>query len=375
MLPQPIGLDASERSPLTVQAAMLEALVAGEGLQRVGEIAEQHAGAPVGIFVPRPGTDGATGSPAERYVAELVAGGDPAQPDDVAEVVPIVSAGELQGAVLMLGDGGPEAYDYLCAAAVAALTGIAMLNARDDTARSLDASLLGDLLAREEVRAGDVLRRARLLGSDLGDGAVALCIDPRGRQPGGLVALILSERPDALAEKVGKRVYALLPGDVEAARRAVDRLRGQVVVGVSSHYREAGDARLALAEAELLLDVAASGPPAGETAASSTFRLLFRLFASHPEEVWRFSDSTIGAIVRHDERHGTELVATLRAYQEHNCNMNLTAKAIYTHRHTVSNRLARVQELTGLDPFQGEDRELLGLALKARRIVELRPTR
>jgi sugar diacid utilization regulator len=307
-------------------------------------------------------------------VAELVAGGDPSQPEDVTAVAPIVSAGEIQGAVLLLGPGGPAADDYLSAAAVASLTGIAMLNARDDTARSLDSSLLGELLAGRKIRAGDVLRRAKLLGSDLSDGAVALCIDPLGRQPGRLVAMVLSERPDALAEKVGTRVFALLPGDVEAARRTVDRLTGKAVVGVSAHYRQAGDARLALAEAELLLDVAAAGgPERGESSASASFRLLFRLFASHPEEIRRFSDSTIGAIVRHDEQNGTELVATLRAYQEQNCNMNLTAKAIYTHRHTVSNRLARVQELTGLDPFQNEDRELLGLALKAGRIVELRP--
>ena len=32
--------------------------------------------------------------------------------------------------------------------------------------------------------------------------------------------------------------------------------------------------------------------------------------------------------------------------------MNLTAKATYTHRHTVSNRLNRIEELTGLDPSQ-----------------------
>ena len=50
--------------------------------------------------------------------------------------------------------------------------------------------------------------------------------------------------------------------------------------------------------------------------------------------------------------------------------MNATARAIYAHRHTVAYRLERVRELTGLDPAATEDRERLGLGLKALRIVE-----
>ena len=48
---------------------------------------------------------------------------------------------------------------------------------------------------------------------------------------------------------------------------------------------------------------------------------------------------------------------------------NATATAIYAHRHTVAYRLDRVRELTGLDPMQSEDRERLGLGLKAYRII------
>ena len=49
--------------------------------------------------------------------------------------------------------------------------------------------------------------------------------------------------------------------------------------------------------------------------------------------------------------------------------MNATAAAIYAHRHTVAYRLERVKELTGLDPMLSEDRERLGLGLKAYRII------
>ncbi len=49
--------------------------------------------------------------------------------------------------------------------------------------------------------------------------------------------------------------------------------------------------------------------------------------------------------------------------------MNATAQAIHTHRHTVGYRLDRIRELTGLNPFLSEDRERLGLGLKAYRII------
>jgi hypothetical protein len=39
------------------------------------------------------------------------------------------------------------------------------------------------------------------------------------------------------------------------------------------------------------------------------------------------------------------------------------------HRHTVAYRLERVRELTSLDPMRSEDRERLGLGLKAYRIM------
>ena len=54
-------------------------------------------------------------------------------------------------------------------------------------------------------------------------------------------------------------------------------------------------------------------------------------------------------------------------YLGQNCNMNATAQAIHAHRHTVSYRLERVKDLSGLDPFTSEDHERLGLGLKAYR--------
>jgi DNA-binding PucR family transcriptional regulator len=82
-----------------------------------------------------------------------------------------------------------------------------------------------------------------------------------------------------------------------------------------------------------------------------------------------FYEDTIAPAVRYDEQYTTDLVTTLGAYLANNCNMNQTAQAIYAHRHTVAYRLERIRDLTGLDPMTSEDRERLGLGLKAYRVI------
>ena len=349
---------------------MVGAVLAGDGLERIAEIASSHARVPVAVIVPRLGTRVDGWVSYERYVSARLAGGRPDRPAEVSAEVPIVSGGQELGAVLMLGPGGaPDAGEYLHVAAVAALTEVAVAEARDETEQTLRGSFLEELRTREDLDPHDIVRRARRLGTDLAEGAVALVAEPQGRAPGRLVAAISGERPDSLAQVVGDRVYALLPCTVEEARRVATRLGRQAAVGVSSRYSSPAELRRALEEAELVLEVSRDGHGPGEEIGDTTYRLLFRVLASHPEEVRSFFEDTVAPIVRYDEQYSTDLVATLSAYLENNCNMNATAASIYAHRHTVSYRLERIRDLTGLDPMTSEDRERLGLGLKAHRII------
>ena len=155
------------------------------------------------------------------------------------------------------------------------------------------------------------------------------------------------------------RVYALLPArgadaaaTLAAARRLAARLQRHGTVGVSSFYGDVADLGRAIQEAELVLDVLRrSDVPIDEDIGTGTYRLLFRVLASHPEEVRSFYEDTVAPLVAYDAQYSTDLVGTLSAYLERNCNMNATASAIYAHRHTVAYRLERVKELTGLDPL------------------------
>jgi hypothetical protein len=364
-----LSRDLNPPTPRGAHLEMVGAVLAGDGLPRIAEIASEYVGAPVAVVVPRLGPLATRDARLERYVAERLEGAVPERPADVVAEEPIASAGRELGAVLMLGPGGPDASEYLHMAAVAAITEVAVAEARDETEQSLRGSLLEELLRRDDLEPGDVVRRAARMGCDLSEGVVGLCADPGERSAGRLIAVIADERPDALVQAIGTRVYALLPGSLDDARRVATRLGRQAVVGVSSRYTDPAEVRRALEEAELVLDVTADGHAPEEDIGGGTYRLLFRVLASHPEEVRSFYEDTVAPVVRYDEQYSTDLVGTLEAYLGENCNMNATASAIYAHRHTVAYRLERVRELTGLNPMASEDRERLGLGLKAYRII------
>jgi hypothetical protein len=353
-------------SPRGAHLEMVGAVLAGDGLERVAEIASAHAGAPVAVIVPRLGMGRGPWARYERYVAARLSGGRPEPPSELTAEVPISSGGRPLGAVLLFGRGGADAGDYLHMAAIAALTEVAVAEARDETEQSLRGSFLEEVLSRPELEPAEIERRAGRLGFDLDAGYVALCAEAHSRTRASLAA----EIPGSLAQPVGDRLYALLPGDAQQARRVAARIGRHAPVAVSSYHSGPGDVRRALEEAELVLGVtAASGGPPVEEIGEGTYRLLFRVLASHPHEVRSFYDDTVAPLVRYDEQYSTDLLGTLSAYLGNNCNMAATASAIHAHRHTVGYRLDRVKELTGLDPLRSEDRERLGLGLKAYRII------
>ena len=333
---------------VTTHLEMVDAILHGEGLDRVAEIAMREVGSPVTISLPRLGLRGGEAPGGKPFVT-----------------VPILSGDEQVGTVAAFGDADEE---VLQLAAVASLTEVALLQAREDVEDRLRGSVL------EELRAGrvdDVERRARRLGCDLTEGAFALVCAPSGERPRQLASLITASHPGALAEPLDDgRVWALLPaaaGDTRP-RLLAERLAAHGSVGVSGHYGDVGELPRALDEAELVLAVRRRGT--AEDLGTATYRLLFRVLASRPEEVRAFYEDTLAPVVRYDEQYASDLVGTLAAWFAHDCNMAATAAAIHAHRHTVAYRLERIKELSGLDPAVSEDRERLGLGLKAHKVLE-----
>jgi sugar diacid utilization regulator len=360
-----------------LQARLLGAVLAGDGLQGLVDLAAVEAGGPVAIVLPARGVS--VGSPE----------GDDLESHTVEVEVPVLAGQTEIGAVRMLAapNGMPaiDREEVARATALAAVTEVAMGDARDEVEHDLRASLVEDL-RHERVDGAEVARRAGRLGCDLENGALALVAEIRTRKPRGAAALIETEWPGALAELAGEppeRVYALMPstgpnaGPEKAGRsvhKLLERLRSYGLAAASSFYADPGDLHQAMREAELVLEVTRRDERLAEQIEAGTgdsvYRLLFRALISDPDEVRSFYEETVAPVVEHDRGYRAELLATLEAYLAHDCNMNATARAIFAHRHTVAYRLERVKELTGLDPSSGDDRERLGLGIKAFRILE-----
>ncbi|MDO8186170.1 helix-turn-helix domain-containing protein [Conexibacter sp. JD483] len=374
---------------------LVAAVLGGEGLTRVAQLVSAAVRAPVAILVPRIAVAAAFPATIElgalrRYTRERVEGRATHRPQELVAEAPVLAGTDLIGVVALLrGEQPPpaEAQELLQLAAVASLTEVGIEDAKREVEQELRGTLLEELRTPgEQLDARQVVRRAARLGCDVSRGAVALCAGAVGadrRDLDALVAAIAAQQPGALAQTVDGRVFAIVPppadedGDGDLAARTLSSARllarslsPRAVCGLSSFCADPAALPRAIQEAELVLDVLRrSGGAVAEDVGQGTYRLLFRVLASHPEELRAFYDETVGPLVRYDERHASELVRTVETYLAQDCNVNATAAAIGAHRHTVAHRLERVKELTKLDPLRSEDRERLGLGLKALRII------
>jgi sugar diacid utilization regulator len=280
----------------------------------------------------------------------------------------------------------PQTAEHLAGAAVAALIQLVIHDTREATELELRESFLEELRSRKGLTGAEIVRRAARFGCDLAGGGMVLCATLTSARGHLVIATIVAEHPGALVEQLlsdgvepRPLLYAVLPtgtGDGTAAatqasaRALAIRLRRHAIVGVSSFHTDPAGLPEAMREAELVQEVVRrSGAPIADELGGGTYTLLFRMLASHPEEIRVFYDSTVAPLARYDDQYHTELVRTLQCYLDANCNMNATAAAIFAHRHTVAYRLERIHDLTGLDPTLSDHRERLGIGLKIHRLL------
>ncbi|MGH8823582.1 MAG: PucR family transcriptional regulator [Jiangellaceae bacterium] len=171
------------------------------------------------------------------------------------------------------------------------------------------------------------------------------------------------------------QVVALVPvagvddpvGKVRAALQRLEAgLRGtRLAVGVSGVVaRDALAGALDEGRHAQRLAALRGGPVAVVTVDEVTSHVL--LLAAVPDDVRRtFAARVLGPVLDHDERHGGNLVATLRAFLEANGSWSRCAEALHLHVNSVRYRISRVEALTGRDISRFEDRVDLFLALRS----------
>ena len=73
----------------------------------------------------------------------------------------------------------------------------------------------------------------------------------------------------------------------------------------------------------------------------------------------------MSTLLRHDTRHGTRFVATLRAWLESQGDLTLAAERLAVHPNTVRNRLRKMGELSPLDLYDARQRLAMTIMLAA----------
>jgi hypothetical protein len=361
----------------TLHLAMLDAVLAGEGLGAVAELAAAECHGPVALLVPR--LDVEAGSPGalaqlgrlRRYALDRCRGRVATVPAGVVAEVPIVSGEELLGVVLLLGDGpaGEDVLERLRLVSVAALTEIALARAAEVPDERASATLLDALAAGAALDREDIVRRAARAGCDLRGGAVAVCCELHVERPRHVAALVRDDWPGALAQHVlgadtlgVPRLHALLParnGPAGGAGELAGRLARHGPVGLSRLCEDPGELGRAMDAAALALDLrpdSGAGPPWSVSVADDADA------RSHYE-------STLAPLVRYDDQYGTELVPTLERVLGAAGDAAEVAAGLGVPAHTVRYRIEKARELSGWDAAVPAHRRSLALGVRCLRVV------
>ncbi|MER6956874.1 MULTISPECIES: helix-turn-helix domain-containing protein [unclassified Streptomyces] len=180
-------------------------------------------------------------------------------------------------------------------------------------------------------------------------GATALCTVPWGAASQSLALLVRLRSTDTLTPATSAAARLLERAGEAAAGVAAGRV-GLAELGAAWEEASAS-ARAALAEPRL--------GPVARWASIGPYRLLTALPPQSPQ------DPAVRSLLAPAHR---ELARTAEVYLDCAGQAGRTAAELGIHRQTLYYRLSRVEQLTGLDLDDGEDRLLLHMTLKAARL-------
>ncbi|WP_103340448.1 helix-turn-helix domain-containing protein [Amycolatopsis sp. CA-126428] len=284
-----------------------------------------------------------------------------------------VQAGpELLGCLVLAGRpglGDPDRRLFERAGVVTAL----LLMLRRSVVRAEDevrGELLTDLLTAPGRNPRALLARGRRLGIDLSAPHAVLVAHADGGSRRRVASA--AARHATLVGVHAEEVVLLATGDPDELARRVAADLGSATgrpVTVGAAGPAGGPSAIAEAHAEAARCVRAllALGRTGEGAAMAGLGFLGQLLGDRAD-LDAFVRRTLGPVLDYDERRGTELVATLRAYFANGSQLARTKDVLHVHVNTVVQRLERVASLLGED-WQVPDRALeIQLALRLHRL-------
>ena len=306
-------------------------------------------------------------------------------------VAAAVAQGAAHGYVLALQEGAPTEPLIVERHALGhAAVAVAIETLRRRAAAEAEARVRGDflwelasgaLVSRQEIAAKAVLlgyaveRRYQVLlaeaETEAGDSDALEEVVRHLRRHGAVAGLQASRR--------GERVLAVVPMDAPPAlapstlaARVGEALGQRVSWGIADGAFALGELADALKRAERALRVgrALEGPgTVADAAALGPFLLLDAL--ARDDAACRTAASILEPLVRYDSERSRDLLQTLEVYLAENGNTTSAARRLFLNRHSLMYRLRKVEQLTGRDLKRHEDRFLLELSLRLRRVAQL----
>lgn len=184
----------------------------------------------------------------------------------------------------------------------------------------------------------------------------------------GLAADLAATLPDALVRRIGGVVHIAVPASVDL-REALRRIATGRPTGIGIGVRPGAlavslrQATSALAASRLRHELVV----ATDLASS-------RLILSHvPGTVLQsYADAVLGPLDAADQPG--PLLATLSTFLESNGAWEVAANAMHVHRHTMRNRIAGIEQITGKRLDTAQDRFELWLALRVRDLARVEGT-
>jgi PucR family transcriptional regulator, purine catabolism regulatory protein len=309
-------------------------------------------------------------------------------------LLPVLVGGGPAGFLVLHRGTRPEPFHQVVVHHLA--TAVALELAKAQAVARTERRLVGDFLdalLEGELSAAETRRRLRFLG--LGASPAIAVLVATGSEPDrseaaveGLRLLVqdrLSRRPAPYVCSIqDASVVALFEAAGPAEARTVAEAVAEAVLargpgarfGLGMPEADPRGLRRAYQEARFALEAAAPGgrgAPVATVGDLGSHRLL--LARQEDAALEAISRGLLGPLADYDLRQHGDLVASLRAFLEHNGNWEAAARALGVHRHTLRYRVRRVAELTGRDLDRAGDRVEFWLALQAADVLQGRGSR
>ncbi|MQA10330.1 MAG: hypothetical protein GEU98_17600 [Pseudonocardiaceae bacterium] len=314
-------------------------------------------------------------------------------------VAPILVGDEVPAYLMTLGTGGHgfgEDMSLLLSEHAATICGVIMGRERVVAAaagRARD-DLVAGLLSGRANEDGEVQRWARHVGYDETQEhhVLSIVLDPvanqldddRGeellaRLSGSVDHFFATQAPDAIVSTRDSEMVVVLPATAERhpgsrATRLGDaclkRVRRQfsdvqVTIGIGRPCRDAVDIARSYADARRTIETARRMGRLGRVVAFDDLgihRLLLQ--TANLDDLRTFAREVLGPLGHGDKAGAAEYLSTLSAYFRENYSPQRASRELHVHPNTVTYRIKKVEEITGLDLGNYRDRLMAQVALE-----------